>query len=747
MFTYSSAHTRTHTNVKSPPHRITHFHLHTGTSSQSFHLQLQYENDRATLLILAAFPKDAGVYVLNARNLAGAAHSTCSVTVKGRLPHETSDSEQPSDMELIKPAVQLPLKNTSVFEGKSVRLDCVIVGQPEPEVIWYHNDRPVKESQDVQLLFQGDRCTLIVQEAFLEDAGLYRVVAINSAGEANSSCELSVTPLNELDPARRTQIERLLPVAQPPRFDRLLSDILTDEGEQIEFECSVLGDPRPTVKWLLNNRPILGDDDATTAAADDRVQSVYTAEGTCKLVIRNVRQADRGVYTVKASNSCGEAKCFSHLIVKSVNAIETLTVKQREHPSAETACPTFRELFTDQTARIDESVKFECIVVGRPTPKIRWLFNDQPVQGKHFLVSRSGDRQVLSVPAVSSETVGRIACVAENEVGKATCVAGLGLSATAVPTSAPAASDSANYVSGQQNYVEEYNTGSSNVTIEKKLYTSTHTSQVNSVENSSSLPQTQIHGYAAHSAEQSNQMQEYRQTNDLPATSHTRSIVNFTKPVAVSASATAVGADFGKQQRKNLAPRFVTPFNGKIVDQGGDVLLEAIVDGYPVPELSITKNGEPLSESPNVTITHVCNKINVQLRNVNVADAGRYSVLASNVAGSSNSTADVVVKSKFGCCMVTYICFTCFVGTCRVHFSAGIRPSTAGAGGQAQRACPDGRGGVGHTYAVGGLVQRQRTYQRCHDVRVPDQAVRQQSHVDHWQRYAMRFEFACFCGH
>lgn len=577
--------------------------------------------------------------MLNARNLAGEAHSTCSVTVKGRLPNETSDSEQPSDMELIKPAVQLPLKNTSVFEGKSVRLDCVIVGQPEPEVIWYHNDRPVKESQDVQLLFQGDRCTLIVQEAFLEDAGSYRVVAINSAGEANSSCELSVTPLNELDPARRSQIERLLPVAQPPRFDRLLSDILTDEGEQIEFECSVLGDPRPTVKWLLNNREILGAD------ADDRVQSVYTAEGTCKLVIRNVRQADRGVYTVKASNSCGEAKCFSHLIVKSVNASETLVVKQREHPSAETACPTFRELFTDQTARIDEPVKFECIVVGRPTPKIRWLFNDQPVQGKHFLVSRSGDRQVLTVPAVSSETVGRISCVAENEVGKATCVAGLGLAASAAPLAEVNATPTANYESGQQNYREEYNTGSSNVTIEKKLFTSTHTSQVNSVENSSSLPQTQIHGYAAHSAEQSNQMQEYRQSNDLPVTSHTRSIVNFTKPVAPS-DATAVGPEFAKPQRKHLAPRFVTPFNGKIVDQGGDVLLEAIVDGYPVPELTITKNGELLTESTNVTITHVCNKINVQLRNVNVADAGRYSVLASNVAGSSNSTADVVVKSE-----------------------------------------------------------------------------------------------------
>lgn len=60
------------------------------------------------------------------------------------------------------------------------------------QVIWYHNGRPVKESTDFKLLFQGDRCSLIIQEAYLEDSGEYKVVAINSGGEASSSCSLSV---------------------------------------------------------------------------------------------------------------------------------------------------------------------------------------------------------------------------------------------------------------------------------------------------------------------------------------------------------------------------------------------------------------------------------------------------------------------------------------------------------------------------------------------------------------------------
>lgn len=59
-------------------------------------------------------------------------------------------------------------------------------------MIWYHNDRPVKESADFQLLFHGDRCSLVLREALSEDAGQYRVVAINSAGEASSQCLLKI---------------------------------------------------------------------------------------------------------------------------------------------------------------------------------------------------------------------------------------------------------------------------------------------------------------------------------------------------------------------------------------------------------------------------------------------------------------------------------------------------------------------------------------------------------------------------
>lgn len=58
--------------------------------------------------------------------------------------------------------------------------------------------------------------------------------------------------------------------------------------------------------------------------------------------------------------------------------------------------------------------------------QVRWLYNDEPVSGKDFLVSVSGSRQVLAIPTVSRDLHGgKITCTAENEAGKASCTASL----------------------------------------------------------------------------------------------------------------------------------------------------------------------------------------------------------------------------------------------------------------------------------------------------------------------------------
>ncbi|KAM7355886.1 zormin isoform 2-T2 [Cochliomyia hominivorax] len=604
---------------------------------------IKYEYGRVTVIIPQAYPNDTGVYVLTAKNLAGEAYSSCNVIVKGRLPNETSDSEMASDMDVepIKPSVQLALKDVSIFEGKPVRLDCVIVGQPEPEVIWYHNDRPVKESADVQLLFQGDKCSLIIQEVYQEDGGNYKVVAINSAGEASSSCELKVTPLNIAEPATRER--QSFAKELEPKFEKFLSDVLVDEGETVEMEVITSGDKPMTAKWYLTNKELTNTDRLLIESNPNG--------GVFKLTIRNVTNDDKGVYTVKVFNNAGDAKCFSHLIVKSVNAPESQRSQQVEIVEQKT-CPEFKELFSDKISNQDELVKFECIVKGKPTPKVHWYFNDQPVHGHNFLVSTSGDREVLTIQKVGPDTVGKVSCVAENDVGKATCVAFLGLVGSGLECM-PAQSN-------MQTMTQEHNTDSSRVTIKKQTFTTTSTSQVSSYEGN--IPQTEILHSSAHIDQslkqlgaqrpeimESHHYQELHKSKDM-SSPHVQqksfvlvqSASNGATPNAITTNTSVPSSP--TRTRREVAPRFTTPLTGKIVDQGADVSMEAIYDGFPSPEIKVEKNGAQLFDTDRLKIGNKSNRVTIDLKEVNVGDAGRYAVTASNSMGQSTSTADLVVK-------------------------------------------------------------------------------------------------------
>ncbi|KAK9500897.1 hypothetical protein O3M35_002066 [Rhynocoris fuscipes] len=597
-------------------------------------IKITTEGGCSSLVIPEAFLKDAGLYTVIASSPAGEVRSVSQVTVKGRLPPESSDTEQPSDMEPVKPSVQIHLRDQSVFEGKKVRLDCVIVGTPEPEVIWYHNGQPVKESAEFQLIFHGDRCSLIIQEALLEDAGNYKVVAINSAGEASSQCLLNVQAVDKGGVhATREPAEAKVNGADDkaidgaPKFTQLLSDMLVVAGDTVTMECTVIGQPPPTVTWALNNKEV---------QQSERIHMSQDADGHCTLRITNVSADDKGVYTAKAANQQGECKCFSHLNVKTpllMGAVQTQQVEEKE----KTCPPSFSQLFADVTVPDGGHTKFECIVTGKPTPKVKWLFNDQPVSGKDFLVSTSGNRQVLSLPRVTKALAGKITCQAENEAGRATCVAIVNVSEPTMQT--------------EMQTIDDLNLNESGVFEMKRavFMESSSTSQFSSTTSQTGRiePVVNIQAkstkseFASHKIGdkpavqvESHKTSEYKNIGGMESKEETN--VTKTSGLEKSSSAVVIG------KRKNTAPRFVAPINGCIVDQGAEVVLTAIIEGYPTPDISWSRNGGVCPQESE--ISWESGKSQLKIRNIKTVHGGRYSCTASNVAGTATSSADVVVK-------------------------------------------------------------------------------------------------------
>lgn len=326
-----------------------------------------------------------------------------------------------------------------------------------------------------------------------------------------------------------------------------------------------------------------------------------------------------------ATNTLGDAKCFSHLIVKSINATENLPTKpiENEHHFLE-----FKEIFSDRSVCVGDSAKFECIVVGKPIAKIRWLFNDRPVQGKNFLTSTSGNRQVLTIPSIDNESIGKITCSAENEFHRESCSAFLHLKSSISEFEPPLSTKHT------EHYTQEFDTNSSSITIKKQTEISTKcTTNVNSHQNGTP------------------QLMNVRSNDVVGMGGQNEHLVNygsneFEKSTVSQAKFTAQSTEnlFPKTARKESAPRFMSPLIGKIIEQGSNITLEALIDGFPTPEMQLTKNGEPLFEKENLKILQKNSRITISIENVSIADAGRYEILATNPIGCASSAADVVVK-------------------------------------------------------------------------------------------------------
>lgn len=104
------------------------------------------------------------------------------------------------------------------------------------------------------------------------------------------------------------------------------------------------------------------------------IQLSSDEDGTAILHIHNALPMDKGQYTVRAVNKAGEAKCFSHVIVKAISKFDTAPKPSPDdevHFEEKFEKPVFVETFSPSVhVFTGETIKFECIVVGKPAPKV-----------------------------------------------------------------------------------------------------------------------------------------------------------------------------------------------------------------------------------------------------------------------------------------------------------------------------------------------------------------------------------------
>ena len=288
------------------------------------------------------------------------------------------------------------------------------------------NGRPLPSGTKFIPTYEFGIVKLVINDALLRDAGMFKCTATNNKGMASTSGTLHI--LTEADGGVSTKalhpsgkagldaIEKVelsasgkLPssveeesVYQAPRFTTdLPAEIQLNPEEELKLECSVepKNDSYLKINWYHNGLPL---------ATGTRIRA-SSDFGYVHLAIGGITERDAGVYTCKAVNKIGNATTFTKVNVKAVQGGIDLSTK---HPRGSEGLdsiasieakgllpddddtpekispPVFTKSFEDCEIDVDTVGHFEAQLEPRnENMNLEWHFNGKPLkESKKYLV-------------------------------------------------------------------------------------------------------------------------------------------------------------------------------------------------------------------------------------------------------------------------------------------------------------------------------------------------------------------------
>ncbi|XP_050537388.1 cell adhesion molecule Dscam2 isoform X2 [Daktulosphaira vitifoliae] len=262
-----------------------------------------------------------------------------------------------------------PKNSIRVAQGEEAVLTCITIGCPHPHFKWYR----ISDTLEPELLETGLGLrvlgqVLAIEAVRSEDAGNYRCVASNEAGETKADTGLDVkVPL-------RTQISP--------------ASVTVSLNGQAELRClTSSNDGSHSITWYKDGRVVAG------GAQRD----------VLKLI--SISRSDCGIYQCLVHRNDGET------------AQSAATVYLGDAP------PIMEYTFIEQTLQPGPTVSLKCSASGNPTPSMTWFLDgfklpDHPRYVIGQYVTLHGDIvSHLNITQVSVEDGGEYTCSSTNRAG------------------------------------------------------------------------------------------------------------------------------------------------------------------------------------------------------------------------------------------------------------------------------------------------------------------------------------------
>ncbi|XP_071944831.1 basement membrane-specific heparan sulfate proteoglycan core protein-like [Antedon mediterranea] len=311
--------------------------------------------DGVFLTIQNAQPEDRDYYSCIAENLVGYNRDYVQIDIQRRSI----------------PQIEIYPEIQPVYAvGDNAQFQCrVTAGDPSPEVEWSY----AEGTQPISAEIIGD--VLRFNSLRQEDQGTYICLASNIAGQVSISLTLTL----------QGSLPRVSITPDSPAEYR--------QGDEALFECIGTGSPTPSIHWMKM-------DDGTrqyTRMANEAGMTISSAQGSAMLSISSIVDADAGQYMCRAENAAGYAQ--KELVV---------SVLPREQNGEVVVTPT------DLRITQGEAAQFSCSIEGAAPGSytVMWRRVSLDMPESHGI-----SNGILTIYNTQAEDAGEYYCVIETRSG------------------------------------------------------------------------------------------------------------------------------------------------------------------------------------------------------------------------------------------------------------------------------------------------------------------------------------------
>ncbi|XP_057331161.1 obscurin-like isoform X6 [Microplitis mediator] len=336
------------------------------------HVKIETQPNGSTkLTIEKCTPTDSGAYKIIAKNNNGESTSQCAVAIK------------PTPR---KPSFSKPLEDVTVTVGQPLKLEAQVVAFPSPEVQWFKDGLPVRQSPDIEFINEPNGLMGIsIDKVKPENAGTYSLVVKNKLGEVTGKAVVTVEAKEK-----------------KPEFLSTLQPMTVVEGFPAKMEVKIVGKPLPLIAWTYNGVEIIPD--------GTHIKIVSQPDGTQALLIDKVTVDDAGEYGVAALNTVGEEECKG-----------ILNVSSKSKSDAPEEKPCFLGPLRDTSIEEGEPLTFSASFAGNPMPDVFWTKDGEPIEpSDRILMTCDGKKVGLEINPTTAKDAGVYRCRLVNPSGEDT---------------------------------------------------------------------------------------------------------------------------------------------------------------------------------------------------------------------------------------------------------------------------------------------------------------------------------------